>query len=83
MVGMGLNIGLKAFVAQRVESINKQLTGELPSKSSDGTGNGGGQGRGWFPGNDDNQPAFPQNPGDQQPVLPQLPSAGKVSPETS
>jgi spore coat protein H len=51
MIGMGINIGLKAFVAQRVESINKQLKGELPSKSSDGTGNRAGQGHGWFPGN--------------------------------
>jgi spore coat protein CotH len=51
MTGMGINIGLKAFVAQRVESINKQLKGELPSKSSDGTGNRAGQGHGWFPGN--------------------------------
>jgi spore coat protein CotH len=49
MTGMGMNIGLKAFVQQRVESIKKQLVGELPSKSSDGTGNSNNWGRGWFP----------------------------------
>ena len=80
MTGMGINIGLKAFVAQRVESINKQLEGDLPSKSSDGTGNSGNQRGGWFPGNEDNQPVFSQNPGSQQPGLP---DAGQVSPETS
>ena len=77
MSRMGLNIGLKAFVTQRVESIRKQLEGELPSKSSDGTGNGGNQGRGWFPGDEGDQPALPQNPDAQQPVPPQ------ASPETS
>jgi spore coat protein CotH len=50
MSGMGMNIGLKAFVAQRVESIKKQLEGELPSKSSDGTGYGGNRMPGGFPG---------------------------------
>ncbi|MBI4321217.1 MAG: CotH kinase family protein [Chloroflexi bacterium] len=39
--GMRLNIGLKSFVAERVESIEKQLDGTLPSKSGDGSGNGG------------------------------------------
>lgn len=40
MSGMGLNIGLKAFVAERVDSIKKQLAGELPS-TNNGQGNGG------------------------------------------
>ncbi len=40
MSGMGLNIGLKAFVAERAESIRKQLAGELPS-TNNGQGNGG------------------------------------------
>mgnify|MGYP001461246281 CR=1 FL=1 len=83
MSGMGLNIGLKAFVAQRVESIEKQLEGELSSKSSDGTGNSSRQGRGWFPGDEDDQPALPQNPGGQRPMLPGVPNAGQLSPETS
>jgi spore coat protein CotH len=50
MAGMGMNIGLKAFVAQRVESIHKQLKGDLPSKSNDGTGYGGNRLPGGFPG---------------------------------
>ncbi|MBN1177130.1 MAG: CotH kinase family protein [Dehalococcoidales bacterium] len=40
MSGMGLNIGLKAFVAERGESIRKQLAGELLSTNG-GQGNGG------------------------------------------
>jgi spore coat protein CotH len=36
----GLNIGLKTFVAERIDSIEKQLAGELPS-TNDGRGNGG------------------------------------------
>jgi len=83
MTGMGLNVGLKAFVAQRVESIKKQLEGDLPSKSSDGTGNSSNQGRGWFPRNEDNQPAFPENPANQQPTLPGMLATGQVSLETS
>jgi hypothetical protein len=39
-MGMGLNIGLKAFVAGRIESIRQQLSGELPS-TNNGNGNGG------------------------------------------
>ena len=54
MPGMGMNIGLKAFVQQRIESIRKQLEGELPSKSDDGRGNGNNRGRGWFPRNESN-----------------------------
>ncbi|HSW59056.1 MAG TPA: CotH kinase family protein [Dehalococcoidales bacterium] len=38
--GMGSTIGLKVFVSQRNESIKNQLAGILPSKSTDGTGNG-------------------------------------------
>ena len=38
--GIGLNIGLKAFVAGRIESIRKQLAGELAS-TNNGQGNGG------------------------------------------
>jgi len=60
MRGMGMNIGLKAFVAQRVESIGKQLKGELPSKSSDGSGNGGDLGSRWFPGMADTRQINPQ-----------------------
>ena len=41
MGGMGANIGLKSFVAERIESIRKQLAGELPS-TNNGQGNGGG-----------------------------------------
>ncbi len=37
---MGLNIGLKAFVTERIESVKKQLAGELASTNS-GNGNGG------------------------------------------
>jgi hypothetical protein len=40
MGAMGLNIGLKAFVKERIESIRKQLSGELPS-TNNGEGNGG------------------------------------------
>ncbi len=40
--GMGMTpLGLKAFIAERVESIRQQLNGELPSSSGDGSGNGG------------------------------------------
>jgi spore coat protein CotH len=38
--GMGLNIGLKYFVTERIKSIEKQLSGELPS-ANHGQGNGG------------------------------------------
>jgi len=38
--GIGLNIGLKAFIAERIESIKKQLAGELAS-TNNGRGNGG------------------------------------------
>lgn len=82
MSGMGLNIGLKAFVAQRVESIRQQLEGTLPSKSSDGTGNGGSRGVGGPQGNWGNQPALPRNQGGQQPVFPETPGAGQINPET-
>jgi spore coat protein CotH len=41
MGSMGANIGLKAFVAARIESIKKQLAGELAS-ANNGQGNGGG-----------------------------------------
>ena len=83
MSGMGLNIGLKAFVTQRVESIRQQLEGTLPSKSSDGTGNGGNQGGGGFPGNQGNRPGLPRNPGGQQPVFPvATPDAGQINQET-
>ncbi len=34
-------LGLKTFVAERVESIRQQLNGELPASSGDGSGNGG------------------------------------------
>ncbi len=37
---IGLNIGLRAFVAERIASIEKQLAGELPS-TNNGRGNGG------------------------------------------
>jgi spore coat protein CotH len=37
---IGLNIGLKAFVAERIVSIEKQLAGELAS-TNNGQGNGG------------------------------------------
>jgi spore coat protein CotH len=37
---IGLNIGLKAFIAERIASIEKQLSGELPS-TNNGRGNGG------------------------------------------
>jgi len=40
--GMGMTpFGLKAFVAERVESIRQQLDSERPSSSGDGSGNGG------------------------------------------
>jgi spore coat protein CotH len=42
---IGLNIGLKAFVAERIASIEKQLAGELAS-----TNNGQGNGGSFFPG---------------------------------
>lgn len=42
--GGGDPIGLKAFVVERGESVCQQLASERPSKSSDGSGNGGG----WF-----------------------------------
>jgi hypothetical protein len=38
--GMGLNIGLKYFVTERIKSIVKQLSGELPGANY-GQGNGG------------------------------------------
>jgi spore coat protein CotH len=44
---MGLNIGLKAFVAERIESIKKQLAGELAS-TNNGQGNGGSFSAGGF-----------------------------------
>jgi len=50
MSGMGLNIGLKAFVNLRDESIEKQLDGVIASKSVDRTGNGGKMVGGGFPG---------------------------------
>jgi spore coat protein CotH len=43
VMGMGINIGLKALVAQRVDSIRKQLDGVLPS-TNNGQGNGSGMG---------------------------------------
>jgi spore coat protein H len=43
----GLNIGLKAFVAERIDSIEKQLAGELPS-TNNGRGNGGSSFTGGF-----------------------------------
>jgi spore coat protein CotH len=47
--GMGMTpFGLKAFVAERIESVRQQLDGERPSSSGDGSGNGGG-GFGGFP----------------------------------
>jgi spore coat protein CotH len=40
--GMGMTpIGLKAFIAERAESVRQQLIGERPSSSGDGSGNGG------------------------------------------
>jgi len=40
--GMGMTpFGLRAFIAERVESIRQQLNGERPSSSGDGSGNGG------------------------------------------
>jgi hypothetical protein len=40
--GMGMApLGLKAFIAERVESVRQQLAGERPSSSGDGSGNGG------------------------------------------
>ncbi len=40
--GMGMiPFGLRAFIAERVESIRQQLNGERPSSSGDGSGNGG------------------------------------------
>jgi spore coat protein CotH len=48
--GMGMTpIGLKAFIAERAESVRQQLDGELPSSSGDGSGNGGSGGFGGFP----------------------------------
>jgi hypothetical protein len=44
---IGLNIGLKAFVAQRIASIEKQFAGELASTNS-GQGNGGSFATGGF-----------------------------------
>ncbi len=67
--GMGPTIGLQVFAAQRGESIKKQLAGILPSKSTDGTGNGS-RGMFGFPGNLQN----PANPRIQLPVLPQNPA---------
>jgi len=49
--GMGMTpFGLKAFIAERVESIRQQLDGERPSASGDGSGNGGQgmMGGGWW-----------------------------------
>lgn len=40
--GMGMApLGLKSFIAERIESIRQQLDGERPSSSGDGSGNGG------------------------------------------
>jgi spore coat protein CotH len=48
--GMGMTpIGLKAFIAERAESVRQQLDGELPSSSGDGSGNSGSSGFGGFP----------------------------------
>jgi hypothetical protein len=48
--GMGMTpIGLKAFIAERAESVRQQLDGELPSSSGDGSGNGGSGNFGGFP----------------------------------
>ncbi|MBN1692880.1 MAG: CotH kinase family protein [Dehalococcoidales bacterium] len=41
VMGMGVNIGLKTFVTERITSIEKQLAGEIPS-TNNGRGNGGG-----------------------------------------
>lgn len=38
--GMGINIGLKAFVRERIQSVQRQLNGELPS-TNNGQGNQG------------------------------------------
>jgi hypothetical protein len=41
-MGGGMSpIGLKVFVGERIDSIEKQLSGELPIKSTDGSGNQG------------------------------------------
>lgn len=42
----GAQMGLLSFVEQRAASIQAQLAGEAPSKSSDGSGNGGSVGMG-------------------------------------
>jgi spore coat protein CotH len=41
-MGMGMTpLGLKVFIAARIESIRQQLGGQRPSASGDGSGNGG------------------------------------------
>ena len=79
--GMGINIGLKAFVTQRGGSIKNQLEGTLPGRSTDGTGNGGILGPGGFPANQGNQrPVFPPNQVPQRQVFPNMPPANQVAP---
>jgi spore coat protein CotH len=47
--GMGMTpMGLKAFIAERIESVRQQLDGGLPSSSGDGSGNSGSGGFGGF-----------------------------------
>ena len=66
-------IGLKKFMAERIKSITKQLEGSLPSKSSDGTGNGGNS---RMPG------GFPGNQNSAQVESPDVPINNTDSPET-
>lgn len=65
-------IGLKTFVSERVESIRKQLDGMLPSKSSDGSGNGGNRMIG----------GFSRNQGNRQPAFSGIPDATTINPKT-
>jgi spore coat protein CotH len=62
--GMGMTpIGLKAFIAERAESVRQQLSGERPSSSGDGSGNSGSGsfgGAGGFPAREGDVPDAPQ-----------------------
>lgn len=59
--GMGMTpLGLKAFIAERVESVRQQLDGERPSSSGDGSGNNGSGGFGGFPAGQGGIPDEPQ-----------------------